>query len=80
MRVLKVVLEGTTTSFRYPHFMLSIQPSFPLPPRRRSTVIFAAPSASGSRLKGCGLPITLPSPESARIWSTFTSSRRQEEN
>ncbi len=32
MRVLKVVLEGTTTSFRYPHFMLSIQPSFPLPP------------------------------------------------
>lgn len=32
MRVLKVVLEGTTTSFRYPHFMLSVQPSFPLPP------------------------------------------------
>lgn len=32
MRVLKVVLEGITTSFRYPHFMLSVQPSFPLPP------------------------------------------------
>ncbi|PDW04667.1 type I-B CRISPR-associated protein Cas5 [Candidatus Viridilinea mediisalina] len=32
MRVLKVVLEGTTTSFRYPHFMLSVHPSFPLPP------------------------------------------------
>lgn len=32
MRVLKIVLEGTMTSFRYPHFMLSIQPSFPLPP------------------------------------------------
>lgn len=32
MRVLKVVLEGTTTSFRYPHFMLSVQPSFPMPP------------------------------------------------
>ncbi len=32
MRVLKIVLEGTTTSFRYPHFMLSVQPSFPLPP------------------------------------------------
>jgi len=32
MQVLKVVLEGTTTSFRYPHFMLGIQPSFPLPP------------------------------------------------
>src|SRR5258705_43795 len=32
MRVLKIVLEGMTTSFRYPHFMLSVQPSFPLPP------------------------------------------------
>lgn len=32
MRVLKVVLEGLTTSFRYPHFMLQVQPSFPLPP------------------------------------------------
>lgn len=32
MRVLKIVLEGTTTSFRYPHFMLSVQPTFPLPP------------------------------------------------
>ncbi len=32
MRVLKIVLEGTMSSFRYPHFMLSVQPSFPLPP------------------------------------------------
>ncbi len=32
MRVLKIVLEGTMASFRYPHFMLSIQPTFPLPP------------------------------------------------
>lgn len=32
MRVLKVVLEGVTTSFRYPHFMLGTQPSFPMPP------------------------------------------------
>lgn len=32
MRVLKIVLEGITTSFRYPHFMLSVQPTFPLPP------------------------------------------------
>jgi CRISPR-associated protein Cas5t len=32
MHVLKIVLEGTTTSFRYPHFMLSVQPTFPLPP------------------------------------------------
>lgn len=32
MRVLKIVLEGTTTSFRYPHFILTAQPSFPMPP------------------------------------------------
>jgi CRISPR-associated protein Cas5t len=32
MRVLKIVLEGTTTSFRYPQFMIGVQPSFPMPP------------------------------------------------
>jgi len=32
MRVLKVTLEGITTSFRYPHFMMGVQPSFPMPP------------------------------------------------
>jgi len=32
MRVVKVVAEGVTTSFRYPHFMQSIQPSFEMPP------------------------------------------------
>src|ERR1051326_6547126 len=32
MRVLKVVAEGLTTSFRYPFFMQGIQPSFEMPP------------------------------------------------
>src|SRR5690349_16743254 len=32
MRVLKVELEGMTTSFRYPHFLVGRQPSLPLPP------------------------------------------------
>ena len=32
MRVLKVVAEGITTSFRYPYFMQQIHPSFPMPP------------------------------------------------
>jgi len=32
MRVLKVVAEGLTTSFRYPHFMQQIHPSFQMPP------------------------------------------------
>lgn len=32
MRVLKVVAEGLTTSFRYPHFMQQIHPTFTMPP------------------------------------------------
>lgn len=32
MRVLKVTLEGITASFRYPHFMFDVQPTFPMPP------------------------------------------------
>jgi CRISPR-associated protein Cas5t len=32
MRVLRIVAEGLTTSFRYPHFMLGIHPTFEVPP------------------------------------------------
>lgn len=32
MRVLKVVAEGLTTSFRYSHFMQGVHPSYPMPP------------------------------------------------
>lgn len=32
MRVLKVIAEGPTTSFRYPHFMQGIHPTFEMPP------------------------------------------------
>ncbi|BCX02778.1 MAG: type I-B CRISPR-associated protein Cas5 [Candidatus Roseilinea sp.] len=32
MRVLKIILEGVTTSFRYPNFMLGVQPSYEMPP------------------------------------------------
>ncbi|MGQ9733375.1 MAG: CRISPR-associated protein Cas5, partial [Candidatus Zipacnadales bacterium] len=32
MEVLKVVAEGLTTSFRYPHFMQGVQPTFEMPP------------------------------------------------
>lgn len=32
MQVLKIELEGITTSFRYPHFMVGKQPTFPMPP------------------------------------------------
>lgn len=32
MKVLKIVAEGITTSFRYPHFMHGIHPTFEMPP------------------------------------------------
>lgn len=32
MQVLKIVAEGMVTSFRYPHFMQGIQPTFEMPP------------------------------------------------
>jgi len=32
MRVLKIVAEGLTTSFRYPHFMQQVHPTFHMPP------------------------------------------------
>ncbi|MBW7883426.1 MAG: CRISPR-associated protein Cas5 [Caldilineaceae bacterium] len=32
MKALKVVAEGLTTSFRYPHFMQEVQPSYDMPP------------------------------------------------
>lgn len=32
MQVLKVVAEGLTTSFRYPHFMMGVQPTYEMPP------------------------------------------------
>ncbi|HNP70262.1 MAG TPA: CRISPR-associated protein Cas5 [Kouleothrix sp.] len=32
MQVLKVVAEGITTSFRYPHFVQGVQPTFEMPP------------------------------------------------
>ncbi|KPL82636.1 CRISPR-associated protein Cas5 [Thermanaerothrix daxensis] len=32
MRALKIVAEGLTASFRYPHFMFGVQPTFEMPP------------------------------------------------
>lgn len=32
MRVLKIVAEGLTTSFRHPHFIMQVQPTFHVPP------------------------------------------------
>ena len=32
MQVLKIVAEGAITSFRYPHFMQGVQPTYEMPP------------------------------------------------
>src|SRR5262245_31443470 len=32
MKVLRIELDGTVTSFRYPHMQLGRQPSYPMPP------------------------------------------------
>lgn len=53
MRVLKVVAEGITTSFRYPHFMLQIHPSYRMPPP--STIYGHICSALGDWVEPTGL-------------------------
>jgi CRISPR-associated protein Cas5t len=62
MQVLKVELEGLTTSFRYPHFLVGRQPSFPMPPP--ATIYGHIASALGA----------YPNPESFRFAYTFTHS------
>lgn len=59
MRVLKVELEGLTTSFRYPHFLVGRQPSLSLPPP--STIYGHISSALGE----------FPAPESLRFGYSF---------
>lgn len=45
MTILRVELDGVTTSFRFPHFLVGRQPSFPLPPP--ATVLGHIASALG---------------------------------
>ena len=60
MRVLKIELEGVTTSFRYPHFLVGRQPSFPMPPP--ATIYGHIASALGA----------YPDPDSFRFAYSFT--------
>jgi CRISPR-associated protein Cas5t len=62
MQVLKVELEGVTTSFRYPHFLVGRQPSFPMPPP--ATIYGHIASVLGA----------YPNPESFRFAYSFTHS------
>ena len=53
MKVLKIIAEGITTSFRYPHFMLQIHPSFQMPPP--ATIYGHICSALGEWFNPCGV-------------------------
>lgn len=46
MRVLRIEMDGVTTSFRHPHFLIGRQPSYPLPPP--ATILGHIASALGS--------------------------------
>lgn len=64
MRILRITLEGVTTSFRYPHFMLGRQPTFDMPPP--ATVYGHLCSALGDWFDPAGV----------RFAYTFTSERK----
>lgn len=64
MEALRVVLEGTVTSFRYPHFVQGVQPTYPMPPP--ATIYGHVCSALGE----------LVPPESFRAAIHFTAAAR----
>lgn len=57
MEVLKVVAEGLTTSFRYPHFMQGAQPTFEMPPP--ATIYGHICSALGEWFNPCGVEFAI---------------------
>jgi CRISPR-associated protein Cas5t len=60
MRVLKVEIDGVTTSFRHPHFLTGRQPTYPLPPP--ATIFGHIASALG----------VYPNPDAIRFAYSFT--------
>ena len=65
MRVLKVVAEGLTTSFRYPQFMQQIHPSYPMPPP--ATIYGHIASALGEWFDPLGVQFAYQFTYSARV-------------
>jgi CRISPR-associated protein Cas5t len=60
LRVVKVVIAGSVTSFRYPHFVQGVQPTYEMPP----------PSTIYGLI--CAVTGTLPSPEALKFGVHFT--------
>ncbi|PJF25598.1 MAG: type I-B CRISPR-associated protein Cas5, partial [Phototrophicales bacterium] len=67
MEALRVVIEGAVTSFRYPHFVQGVQPTYPMPPP--ATIYGHVCSALGE----------LVPPEAFRAAIHFTASARFED-
>jgi CRISPR-associated protein Cas5t len=65
MRVLKVVAEGITTSFRYPQFMQQIHPSYPMPPP--ATIYGHIASALGEWFDPAGVRFAYHSTYAAKV-------------
>lgn len=63
-QALRVIMEGAVTSFRYPHFMLGVQPTYDFPP----------PSTLYGHV--CSVLGELVSPESFRVALHFTHQGR----
>lgn len=53
MKVLKIEIEGLMTSFRYPHFLVGRQPSYPAPPP--ATIYGHLASAMGEHFTARGM-------------------------
>jgi CRISPR-associated protein Cas5t len=68
MRVLKVVAEGVTTSFRYPHFMQKIHPTFPMPPP--ATIYGHICSALGEWFDPKGVSFAYHFTHAGEVWDT----------
>jgi CRISPR-associated protein Cas5t len=64
MQVLRVEMDGVTTSFRHPHFLIGRQPSYALPPP--ATILGHIASALGE----------WPAPEGLRFAYSFQSAGR----
>jgi CRISPR-associated protein Cas5t len=64
MHMLRVEIEGITTSFRYPHFLIGRQPSYPMPPP--ATILGLVAGALGY----------WPEPEQLRFTYTFSCAGR----
>ncbi len=65
MEVLKVTAEGLTTSFRYPHFMQGVQPTYEMPPP--ATIYGHVCSALGEWFNPSGVRFALHFAFQARV-------------